>query len=84
MLTPMYEMHGMRAGPATMRELTDEASSRDPAEGLRAVAALRRLLEQLEDVHVGNARAAGWSWRQIADALGVTKQTVHRKHHGRA
>ena len=27
-----------------------------------------------------NARAKGWSWQEIADALGVTKQTVHRKH----
>ena len=51
-----------------------------PDEGLAAVAALRRLLEDLEVLHVDNARAAGWSWRQIAEALGVTKQTVHRKH----
>ena len=68
---------------ASMSELAEVVGSRDPAEGLQAVAALRRLLEQLEDVHVRNARAAGWSWREIADALGVTKQTVHRKHHGR-
>jgi hypothetical protein len=52
----------------------------NPADGLAAVAALRRLLEDLEVLHVDNARSAGWSWRQIAEALGVTKQTVHRKH----
>jgi DNA-directed RNA polymerase specialized sigma24 family protein len=23
---------------------------------------------------------AGWSWQEIADRLGVTKQTVHRKY----
>ena len=67
----------------TASELATEASSRDPATGLRAVAALRRLLEQLEDVHVRNARAAGWSWSEIAALLGVTKQTVHRKHKDR-
>jgi hypothetical protein len=67
----------------TASELAAEASSRDPAEGLRAVAALRRLLERLEEVHVQNARAAGWSWSEIAALLGVTKQTVHRKHKGR-
>jgi len=66
-----------------MTELATEASSRDPAEGLQAVAALRRLLEQLEDLHVRNARAAGWSWSEIAAFLGVTKQTVHRKHKDR-
>jgi DNA-directed RNA polymerase specialized sigma24 family protein len=58
------------------------ASSTDPATGLRAVAALRRLLERLEDLQVRNARAQGWSWQEIADALGVSKQAVHKKHAG--
>lgn len=61
-------------------ELADQVSSPDPQVGLRAVAALRRLLETLETLHVDNARAQGWSWQDIAAALGVTKQTVHRKH----
>ena len=30
---------------------------------------------------VAAARRAGWSWRDIALRLGVTKQTVHRKYH---
>ena len=64
-------------------ELAERVDSADPAEGLRAVAALSRLLERLEALHVANARAQGWSWQAIADALGVTKQTVHRKHGGR-
>jgi hypothetical protein len=49
--------------------------------GLRAVARLRRLVEQLEAERVAAARRAGWSWRDIAIRLGVTKQTVHRKYH---
>ena len=62
-------------------ELTHSAGdTTDPAKGLASVAALRRLLEDLEVLHVENARSAGWSWRQIAESLGVTKQTVHRKH----
>lgn len=64
-----------------MSRLTERASSPDPVEGLRAVAALSRLLAELETLHVVNARRAGWSWREIADQLGVTKQTVHRKYH---
>ena len=56
------------------------ASSRDPELGLRAVAALRGLLEVLEALQVDNARAKGWSWQDIAGRLGVTKQTVHRKY----
>jgi IS30 family transposase len=47
---------------------------------LRAIARLRRLVEQLEAEHVTAARRAGWSWQDIAVRLGVTKQTVHRKY----
>jgi DNA-binding NarL/FixJ family response regulator len=66
----------------TDTELVNSASGTDPAEGLRAVAALRALLERLERLQVGNARRSGWSWQQIADALGVSKQSVHKKHVG--
>jgi DNA-directed RNA polymerase specialized sigma24 family protein len=60
-----------------------DASSADPAVGLRAVVALYRLAETLEALQVRNARSQGWSWQEIADALGVSKQAVHRKHSGR-
>lgn len=63
-------------------KLAGAAGSKDPAVGLRAVAALRALLESLEALQVGNARDAGWSWEQIAGVLGVTKQAVHKKHAG--
>jgi DNA-binding NarL/FixJ family response regulator len=59
---------------------TEAASGSDPDTGLRAVAALRALTERLEILQVDNARRLGWSWQQIAARLGVTKQTVHRKH----
>lgn len=64
-------------------KLAGAASSKDPAVGLRSVAALRALLERLEELQVENARTQGWSWEQIAGALGVTKQAVHKKHAGR-
>ena len=54
----------------------------DPAIGLRAVAALRRLLENLETLQVDSAREQGWSWDSIATELGVTKQAVHKKYAG--
>jgi hypothetical protein len=66
-----------------MSEATDlaaAASSTDPRVGLRAVVALRRLLEGLERLQVANARSKGWSWQEIADALEVTRQGVHKKH----
>jgi IS30 family transposase len=61
-------------------EIAEGAASKDPDVGLRAVAALRALTEQLEVLQVDNARDLGWSWQEIAARLGVTKQTVHRKH----
>jgi DNA-directed RNA polymerase specialized sigma24 family protein len=64
-------------------ELAAAAGSTDPKVGLRAVLALRRLLESLEVLQVDNARRQGWSWQEIADALGVTRQAVHKKHAGR-
>ncbi len=61
-------------------EIAEGAASNDPDVGLRAVAALRALTERLEIIQVQNARQLGWSWQDIAERLGVTKQTVHRKH----
>ena len=61
-------------------QIAEGAASQDPDVGLRAVAALRTLTERLELLQVGNARKLGWSWQQIADRLGVSKQTVHRKY----
>jgi hypothetical protein len=54
----------------------------DPDTGLRAVARLRRVLDELECEQVAAAREAGWSWREIAARLGVSKQAVHRRYRG--
>lgn len=62
--------------------LAEDAGSKDPQVGLRAVRALRTLLEKLEAIQVTNARNQDWSWREIAEALGVSKQAVHQKHAG--
>ncbi|MCW0214987.1 MAG: helix-turn-helix domain-containing protein [Pseudonocardia sp.] len=56
------------------------ASSKDPTVGLAAVASLRTLLDSLEELQVGNARAQGWSWQQIADVMKVSRQAVHKKY----
>jgi DNA invertase Pin-like site-specific DNA recombinase len=51
-----------------------------PGEGLAAVVALRRLADQLESSEVERAIRQGWSWSRIAEALGVTRQAVHKKY----
>ena len=53
-----------------MTELAVAVDSPDPATGLAAVAALRKLTDELEALHVRNARAQGWSWEAIASSLG--------------
>ena len=60
--------------------MIDVTSSEDPADGLAAVVALRRLAEQLEAAEVERAMRDGWSWPEVAEALGVTRQAVHKKH----
>jgi DNA-directed RNA polymerase specialized sigma24 family protein len=58
----------------------EEAVPRDPAEGLAAVLALRQLADRLEAGQVERAIGEGWSWAEIAAALGVSRQAVHKKH----
>ncbi|MDQ2814248.1 MAG: hypothetical protein M3Z75_20860 [Actinomycetota bacterium] len=60
--------------------LAAAADSSDPRTGLRAVASLRGLLEQLEALQVDHARQLGWSWQEIAGLLGVSRQAAHKKH----
>ncbi|KAA2266593.1 RNA polymerase subunit sigma-70 [Solihabitans fulvus] len=63
-------------------QLASDAGSRDPAVGLRAVRALRVLVERLEALQVENARDQNWSWQDIAACLDVTRQAVHKKYAG--
>ena len=60
--------------------LTTAAAAADPMTGLRAVRALRRLVERLEASQVLRARDLGHSWQEIADALDVSRQAVHKKY----
>lgn len=66
-----------------LRDLVDAVGDDDPRAGLSAAAEARRELERLEAVQVRRARVAGSSWADIADALGISKQAVHKKYGGR-
>ena len=55
----------------------------DPRAGLRAVVALRSHAEALEFREVETALRAGLTWAEIGEALGVTRQAVHKKYHRR-
>jgi len=51
-----------------------------PADDLAAVVALRALADRMEDAAVERAMREGWSWGLVAEALGITRQAVHKKH----
>jgi hypothetical protein len=63
-------------------DTTDIASAvegGEPRDALRAVSTLRQLADRIERDAVFAAREAGWSWAQIGDALGVSRQAIHKK-----
>ena len=49
-------------------------------DALAAVVALRTMADRLERKAVQKALAKGWTWAQIAENLGVTRQAVHKKY----
>lgn len=59
---------------------TTAADTSDPRAGLRAVASLRVLADTLELRQVEAALRSGMGWQAVADALGVTRQAVHKKY----
>lgn len=67
----------------TLAAAAVRAEDNDPIEALRALAELRRRSDRLEAVAVRRARVHGLLWSEIAAALGVSKQAVHKKYGGR-
>src|SRR3954447_8340515 len=59
--------------------LTAIATPEHPEDALAAVVALRRLADRLERAAVARALDDGWTWAQIAEALGVSPQAAHKR-----
>jgi len=64
-------------------EVRDRTKPEEPAEAMAAAIALRRVADQMEREAVDRALELGWSWAQIAQALGVTRQAAHQRHASR-
>ncbi len=75
------------APPPTLQELIDtvrqDAGSDQPLDQLVAAAAAAAQLEETTDALLGHfvdrCRRDGRSWSEISNALGVTKQAVHKR-----
>jgi hypothetical protein len=57
--------------------------SKDPRVGVAGGGRPAAAARAAGDLQVANARAAGWSWQEIAAELGVSRQAVHKKHAAR-
>lgn len=66
-----------------MRLARQVAAATEPTAALRTVALLRRHLDAVEAAQVDAALKTGYSWRLVAEALGVSRQAAHRRHAAR-
>jgi hypothetical protein len=71
-----------RAADRAVR-LVGLTADEDPELGLLGVLGLRQVAQVCEEHQVRQARAAGWTWAQIATALEVSPQAVHQRHAAR-
>ena len=74
---------GVAAAAERGLRLVGLAADEDPELGLLGVLTLRDVVQVCEEHQVAQGRSAGWTWAQIAAALGVSPQAVHQRHAAR-
>ena len=63
--------------PQSLVAALDDA---DPLRALRAAAALQADVNRRTEILVRRARNAGCTWAEVAAALGVSRQAVHKRY----
>ena len=51
----------------------------EPVVALQAAKAMRRACDEFEYEAVAIARGCGWPWRAVAEVLGISESTAHRR-----
>ena len=67
-----------------LAEIAGSLRGENTLESLESLVELRSESERVEAVLVRRARNQGLTWARIAEALGVSKQAIHKKYGGRA
>jgi len=62
-----------------VQRVVDDVNRGDALGALESAGIARESMDRLELGAVRIARAQGWSWEQIGDALGVTKQAAQQR-----
>jgi ClpA/ClpB-like protein len=68
------------APDADIVDLVERMLTGAPLDSLRAVAALRGAITDLERVQVSRALEAGSSFAELASAVGISRQAAHRRY----
>lgn len=63
-----------------MKEINALPDADNPEDALAAVVVLREMADRLELNAVKCAIQQGWTWEQVAQTLGVTRQAAHKRH----
>lgn len=58
---------------------TEQATSEQLADLIRDAQKLVELANDARDLAVDAARAHGWSWQQVGDAFGISRQSAHER-----
>jgi predicted DNA-binding protein (UPF0251 family) len=81
---PLDRRGGAKQPPISRSTLRRVESYQEiPIAALESVAELRAYLQDVEDRAVKLARARGATWEDVAQALGVSRQTIHQRHNKR-
>ena len=67
------ELHGV---------LTSLSAGREPIDLVGDIPVVEDFVDDLAQARIADARAAGFSWADISERLGVTRQAVHKRFGG--
>lgn len=63
-----------------LQSLVAALADPNPLQALRAAAALQAQADARTEILVRRARTAGCTWAEVAGALGVSRQAVHKRY----